>query len=154
MITVKDRTAGGSGKVIKISTDIFRFIGLFESLTNAGVKDCIVLPDRVVFIVNEGDMGLAIGKAGANVKKVEDAIGRKVDLIEYSKDPIQFLKNLLSPARIKNAYMAQKSTGARVITVQVDPMDKRMLVSNGGKRLAEAKDYFLRHHKIDDVEIA
>jgi transcription termination/antitermination protein NusA len=141
-------------KVIKISTDEFRFISLFESLTNAGVKDCVTMPDRVVFIVNEGDMGLAIGKAGANVKKVEDAIGRKIDLIEYSKDPIQFLKNLLSPIKIKNAYMSQKSTGAKAITVQVEPNDKKMLLANGKRRLNEAKEYFLRHHKIDDVDVA
>ncbi|MFH0961458.1 MAG: NusA-like transcription termination signal-binding factor [archaeon] len=142
-------------RVIKISTDDFRFISLFESLTNAGVKDCITYPDKVVFIVNEGDMGLAIGKAGANVKKVEDALGKKIDLIEYSKDPIQFLKNLVYPVKIKNAYTAQKSTGAKIINLQVEnPNDKKALLANGKKRLNEAKGYFLRHHKIDDVDVA
>lgn len=142
-------------RVIKIRTDDFRFIGLFESLTNAGVKDCITYPDKVVFIVNEGDMGLAIGKGGANVKKVEDALGKKIDLIEYSKDPVQFLKNLVYPVKVKNAYTAQKSTGAKVINIQVEnPSDKKALLANGRKRLNEAKEYFLRHHKIDDVDVA
>lgn len=144
----------GGGKVIKIRTDDFRFIALFESLTNAGVKDCITYPDKVVFIVNEGDMGLAIGKGGANVTKVENAIGKKIDLIEYSKDPVQFLKNLVYPVKVKNAYTSQKSNGSKVINLQVEPNEKKVLLANGKKRLNEAKEYFLRHHRIDDVDIA
>lgn len=154
-ITLKISSSSGSpGKSVKMGMDHFKFIGLFESMTNAHVKDCVILPDRLVFIINEGDMGLAIGKGGANVKKVETALqGKKVDLIEYSKDPIQYLKNILYPMKIKNAYNSEKSDGKKILTIDLDSHDKKKLLSSGKKRLNEAKEYFLRHHKVDDIEV-
>lgn len=142
------------GKVIKISTDEFRYIGLFETLTGAAVKDCIVDGEKVVFIVKEGDMGLAIGKAGINVKKAEAALGKKVDLLEYSRDPVQFVKNILTPAKPKNVYLAQKSTGQKVINIELDQHDKKRLLANGKKNLTELKGYVSRHHPIDDIILA
>ena len=40
-------------------------INLFEKITKARVKDCF-LNDIIVFIVEEGDLGKAIGKKGFN----------------------------------------------------------------------------------------
>ena len=53
---------------IKLTPDEFRLISLFQSITSASARDCIVddKMERVIFIVNKGHMGLAIGKGGAN----------------------------------------------------------------------------------------
>jgi len=42
-----------------------RYIALFESISGASVKDCIVdeIEQRAIFIVNQGQVGVAIGKA-------------------------------------------------------------------------------------------
>ena len=55
---------------IKYDLDIMRYISLFESLSGAKVKDCIV-NDVIFFIVHENEMGRAIGKQGSNIKRVE-----------------------------------------------------------------------------------
>ena len=129
-------------------------MGLFETVTGAVVKDCIVEDDCVTFVIKEGDMGLAIGKGGINVKKVEDAIGRKVDLLEFSRDPIQFTKNLLHPIKPKNAYVSQKSSGLRVLNLQLEPKDRKMICAKGKQRLEAIKFHLLRHHHaIDDIEV-
>ena len=46
-----------------------RYIALFESITGATAKDCIVDDElnRIIFIVKEGDIGAAIGKGGKNI---------------------------------------------------------------------------------------
>ena len=145
---------GGKGRVIKITSEIFRYMSLFETVTGAVVKDCIVDDDRVTFIIKEGDMGLAIGKGGVNVKKVENAIGKKVDLLEYSRDPVQFTKNLLHPIKPKNAYVSQKSSGLRVLNLQLEPRDRKAVLARGKQKLEEMKSHLLRHHHaIDDIDV-
>ena len=84
---------------IKFNANEIRFIALFESMTGAMVKDCILDDEnsKVTFVVKNGDMGLAIGKGGSTVTKVKKAVGRGVEIIEHNEDPAQFIKNVLSP---------------------------------------------------------
>ena len=55
---------------IKLSANEIRYIALFENITGAMVKDCIIDDEhgKVTFVVKNGDMGLAIGKKGSNIK--------------------------------------------------------------------------------------
>ena len=52
---------------IKLTSDELRLMSLFQNVTGAVARDCIVdnRMDRVIFVVNKGQMGLAIGKGGA-----------------------------------------------------------------------------------------
>jgi N utilization substance protein A len=58
---------------VKLTTEGIRYIALFESLTRAVARDCYIDDenDRVIFVVKEGDMGLAIGKNGNNINRVK-----------------------------------------------------------------------------------
>ena len=49
---------------IKLTSDELRLMSLFQNVTSATARDCIVdtRMDRVIFVVNKGQMGLAIGK--------------------------------------------------------------------------------------------
>ena len=68
---------------IKFSAHEIRFIALFESMTGAMVKDCIIDDKnaKVTFVVKNGDMGLAIGKGGVNVKLAAKLTGLKINVI-------------------------------------------------------------------------
>ncbi len=142
-----------SNKKIKISTEDFRYISLFQTLTGAMVKDCLVQGDRITFIVKEGDMGLAIGKGGMNVNKIEEITSKKVDLIEFSRDPVQFLKNVVHPVKLRNAYLSRKSNGTTSINVQVDPRDRKALLGGGRKMVNAALALLQRHHDVDGIDV-
>ena len=45
-----------------------RLISLFQNVTKATARDCLddEKENRIIFVVNEGKMGLAIGKGGSN----------------------------------------------------------------------------------------
>ncbi|MCH7877156.1 MAG: KH domain-containing protein, partial [Thaumarchaeota archaeon] len=53
-------------QAIKLTTDQMRMISLFQNVTGATARDCIEdeKQDRIIFVVNSGKMGLAIGKGG------------------------------------------------------------------------------------------
>ena len=50
-------------QAIKLSTDQMRMMSLFQNVTGAVARDCIEdeKQNRVIFVVNTGKMGLAIG---------------------------------------------------------------------------------------------
>ena len=66
-----------------LGTEEVRCINLFEVVTGAGVKDCVINGDRIMFVVSEGDIAMAIGKKGSNIKQVEFKMQKKIDVIEF-----------------------------------------------------------------------
>ena len=81
---------------IKLSSDQLRLLSLFQKITKATARDCLddEKQDRIIFVVNEGKMGLAIGKGGCNIKSLQNTLKRNIELVEYNNDPIKFLKNI------------------------------------------------------------
>ena len=72
---------------IKFNANEIRFIALFESMTGAMVKDCILDDDnaKVTFVVKNGDMGLAIGKGGSTVTKVKKQLEEELKSLSTMK---------------------------------------------------------------------
>ena len=119
---------------IKFNAHEIRFIALFESMTGAMVKDCILDDEnaKVTFVVKNGDMGLAIGKGGSTVTKVKKAVGRGVEIIEHNEDPAQFIKNVLSPAELKSIKIVEKNNDEKIAIVNTDSSNKRIAIGKNG----------------------
>jgi N utilization substance protein A len=77
------------------------FINIFENLTHAGVKDCFAEGDSLVFIIDQGQMGLAIGKGGVNIKNACSVFKKDIKAYEFNPEPVEFVKNLLYPIKPK-----------------------------------------------------
>lgn len=72
------------------------YITIFENLTSARVKDCFFdRNENLVFVVNEGETGKAIGRNGSNTKRIGNLIKKKIRVIGYSKDVVKFVKNIV-----------------------------------------------------------
>ncbi len=96
---------------IKLDMETIRYINLFESITGVMVRDCIINDDknRVTFIVNEGQIGIAIGKNGSNVKKVQQALNKQIELLEFSRDPVKFISNIFRPVKVKEVEIKEEN---------------------------------------------
>jgi len=136
---------------VKLSTESIRFLTLFESLTGASVKDCIVEDDRVIFVVKKGDMGLAIGKGGINIEKAKELIGKKIEVVEHSDDVVEFITNIFKPIRVTAKLM--EKDGKKVAVVTVNPQYKGLVIGKGGKNINKAKELVRRHHDIEDIVV-
>ncbi len=139
---------------VKLSTEGIRYIALFESLTGARAKDCYedIENNRLIFVVKSGDMGLAIGKGGDNINRVKKVIGKHVEVIEHSENPVEFVKNAFHPVSIKNVNLAVKDD-KRIAYVEVLTKEKGLAIGRDGKNIEKVKRLSLRHHNIDDVII-
>ncbi|MDP3104818.1 MAG: NusA-like transcription termination signal-binding factor, partial [Candidatus Methanoperedens sp.] len=125
-----------------------------ENLTGARAKDCFEDSEnnRLIFVIKNGDMGLAIGKGGDHINRVKKAIGKHVEIIEYSDDPVEFVKNAFHPVSIKNVNIVVKDD-KRIAYVEVLTKEKGLAIGRDGKNIEKVKKLSTRHHNIDDVII-
>jgi len=130
---------------LKLSAEEIGYIALFEKITGAVTKDCVTDEEenKILFVVKKGDMGLAIGKKGANIQRVRQVIGKKIQVIEYSEDPAEFVKNIFHPLRVNNVSISNK-----VARVDLDDRDK---IATGRKNIQKAKMLAERHHNLSIV---
>lgn len=139
---------------IVLTEDCMRLISQFERLTGAGSRDCVMddRNNRLIFVVNPGEMGLAIGKKGASIKKAMEVMGKKIEVVEYSPIPEQFLKNCFLPAQVTSVVFEQSDDGP-VAHVEVKPDDRGIAIGKEGKNIFKAKKLALRQHNISDVTL-
>jgi N utilization substance protein A len=140
---------------IKLTSDELRLISLFQSITSANARDCVVdeKMDRVIFIVNKGQMGLAIGKGGATIKQLQNVVGKKVELVEYSDDPSEFIRNILNTEMINEIKINDKIDGTRQAIVIVDAKKKGVVVGREGRNAEKARLLAKRYFQISNVLI-
>ncbi|MFZ0005889.1 MAG: NusA-like transcription termination signal-binding factor [Methanoregula sp.] len=81
-----------------------RYIEELRILTRATALDCVIDDrfDRVIYVIRQGDMGLAIGKKGDNIKRLQNVLGRRIEMVEYAEDPEIFITNIFKPAAVIN----------------------------------------------------
>lgn len=133
-----------------------RYISLVQDLTGATIRDCILDDDNntIIFIVKEGEAGLAIGKGGSNVKKVKAVLKKEIEIVEYSEDFEQFVRNIFSPARIASIKRAQTPGGKIMLYINVHPQDKGLAIGKGGKNVHKARLILKRYFNIDNIVIS
>ncbi len=84
----------------QFTKQIIDYINLFETLTKATVKDCFV-DNNVLFIINEGYIGRAVGKKGKNVSMISRLLKKRIKLVEFNNNVEVFIKNLIYPIQGK-----------------------------------------------------
>jgi len=136
---------------LTFNTESIRLITLFENLTGTVVKDCIVddLSNTVYFTIEEGKIGIAIGKNGESVKNVERLIKRNIKIFEFSEDLNSFIKKLIPQAleiRIKNEEGV-------AVEVKVDKRDKAVVIGRDRKNLKLYKELLERNHGVSELII-
>jgi len=138
-----------------LDTEGIRYIGIFESITGAGVKDCVVNSEanKVILVVKKGDMGLAIGKGGSNITKVKDMIRKDIEVVEHSTDAKEFIENLFRPAEIKSVELLTDDNGKSCAYVAVLTKQKGIAIGKNGERIKKVKLLVKRNLSIDDVVI-
>lgn len=142
-------------QTIKLTTDQMRLLSLFQNITGVTARDCIedIKQNRVIFIVNSGKMGLAIGKGGSHIKSLQNIIKKNIELVEYSDNPVLFIKNILNSKLVSEIKLNKKTDGSMQAVVLVDPKKKGIVVGREGRNADKARILAKRYFEITNVLI-
>jgi len=79
-----------------------RYIEELRILTRSTALDCVIDDrfDRVIYVIRQGDMGLAIGKKGENIRRLQNVLGKRIEMVEYAESPEAFIANIFKPAEV------------------------------------------------------
>ena len=133
---------------IKYDINLMKYISLFESLTGAKLKDCVA-NDVIMFIVRENDMGKAIGKKGVNIRRIEGLLKKKIKLVEFNENVLQFIENLIKPIKAKEITNEDD-----VINIYADDTKTRgMLIGRDRNKINSINEIVKRYFKVE-VKVA
>ncbi len=96
-----------------------RYIEELRILTKATALDCVIDErfERIIYVIKKGDMGLAIGKKGENIRRMQNVLGKRIEMVEYAEDPHEFLTNIFRPVEIRS-IQKDPGTGALLVTIE------------------------------------
>lgn len=140
---------------IKLTSDQLRLMSLFQNVTGATARDCVEdeKQNRVIFVVNSGKMGLAIGKGGSHIKSLQNMVKKSVELVEFDEDPAKFLRNMLNSKLVSEVKLNERPDGSKQAIVIVDPRKKGIVVGREGRNAEKARLLAKRYFGITSVLI-
>ena len=137
---------------ITLSNDTVQVINLATKQTGAGIRDCVVESDLIVFVVEKGQLGIAIGAKAKNLEKLRYLTKKTVKFVEYNDDPKVFVQNLCKPYQVTDVTFEGEGEDA-IAKVEVNARDKSKLIGKGGRNINMIRKLAHRHHPIRDVQV-
>ncbi|MBM4237423.1 MAG: NusA-like transcription termination signal-binding factor [Euryarchaeota archaeon] len=138
---------------ITFTEDTLRYISLFETITKTRVKDCMEAEDKLVFVVDPGHANRAVGRGGENVIRLKNTTGKNIQVIEYSDEPEEFIKNVFYNYSVQSVTIENRGNIIHA-TVTVDPKVKGRAIGKNGRNLKIARDIVNRHHNVQSISVA
>jgi N utilization substance protein A len=132
-------------------TGTMQVIAHFEKLTGARLKDCVIGDQQVFFVVEPGDAGKAIGPKGANIRRLESALKKKVKVVEFSHELVSFIKNLVYPVDVKQ--VREEEDGV-VVLVPPDLKSRGLLIGRNAQTLRAYEAVVRRFFPVKELKVS
>lgn len=132
--------------VVELNEKGLKYFTEFEKVTRVMPSDYLETDNGLVFLVDLVSLGKAIGKKGANVKRLKDLFRKKVVVIGDSNDPEIFVRNFFNNVSIDNIEIANVM-GESNIVLTVDEKDRGIAIGREGERIKAAKQFLKKKFK-------
>ena len=150
-------------KNIKIDRNSMELISLFNNISGAIIKDCLIYesPENhseiIIFLVKKEDVGKAIGRAGEHVKDLMSKLQKKIDVIPYSEKIDQFIQYILNTSKnsikVQNIEIKENKNEKKTVIISVRPQDRGKAIGKEGSMIRKIKMLVIRHFEVDNVII-
>ena len=116
-----------------------RYIEELRILTRSTALDCVIDDrfDRVIYVIRQGDMGLAIGKKGDNIKRLQNVLGKRIEMVEFAEDPDTFIVNIFKPAEVVGVERSGDNAPVNVLVSKKS--DLGIAIGKGGCNIEKAR---------------
>ena len=128
---------------MKLDLEQIQTINLFEKITKVSARDCFEFGGKLVFLVPEKKIFLAVGKGGSNVEKMSRLLKKKIKIVAYSEDPVNFIKSFVSP--IKPEEIVQE--GNTIIIKVAVVSERAILIGRNSQNLKSLKEIIKKYYK-------
>jgi len=118
---------------ITYTTDLLQTMALFEKITPARLRDCFFSREKLIFVVKEGEIGRALGRNKTNVERLEHILNKKIKIVEFNDDMVQFIINLMAPLRVKDI----REEDGLVTVMGPDTKTKGLMIGSRAQNLRE-----------------
>jgi N utilization substance protein A len=133
-----------------------RYIEELRILTKSTAIDCIIDDrfDRLIYIITPGDMGIAIGKNGDNIRKMQKVLGKRIEMVEYAEEPADFIRNIFKPAEVTAVTFSDNAQGEMKVSVR-SRGEVGIAIGKGGCTIEKARIIIRRFFgpEIGDITI-
>ncbi len=121
-------------------------ISLFEKITHTHAKRLFTDKlGQLVFIVDEGQAGKAIGKGGMHIRKLQQMFKKRIKVIEFNPDPKEFVKNCIAPLEVDSITLEEN----KLTLKSKDIKTKSMLIGRERQNLKELNMVVQKFFKIE-----
>lgn len=133
------------------STELIKFISLFEHVTHVSPKDCFEDTNGIlIFVVPEGRIAKALGKGAVNAKLLEKKLNRKLRVIEYREDVKSFIKSLLFPLKVSDISEIDEGV------FQIEPIDHKtrgLIIGRAASNLRNTEKTARRFFDVKELKV-
>lgn len=137
---------------ILLSNENMQYINIATKITKTDIIDCVIQEDKLIFIVQQGQLGAAIGIKAKNLEKLRGLFKKNIKFVEFHPDKKQFIINLCKPYKIKKVEL-EGNNDSFVAKVDVEVSDKSKIIGKGGRNIEIIRQLAQRHHSFKDVQI-
>jgi N utilization substance protein A len=130
-----------------------RYIEELRILTKSTALDCVIDDrfDRVIYVIRPGDMGLAIGKKGENIRRLQNVLGKRIEMVEYADTTDAFITNIFKPAEVTRIERTTEDVPVNVIVRQRS--DLGIAIGKAGCNIEKARILCRRFFGIEVGEV-
>ncbi len=131
--------------IAKYNIELIGYITTLENISGSKVKDAFIDKNgMLVFIINQGDMAKAIGKKGINIKRLSNLLKKRLKLIEFNENILEFVKNCIQPLQ---ASVSQEEN--KIILESPDTTIKAKLIGRDKQNLIALNELVNRYFKVE-----
>lgn len=141
---------------ITLTEEELRLMSFFSMLTGVTPKDCIIDDrfNRIIFVVDEGVKIPKDKLTKEALSYLRRKTSKDIEVVEYSSDPAQLIKNALGNKGIHDVKIVVRSGNNKVCLVSVDPRTKGLVVGRQGRNAERARLIARRYLGVNRVYIS
>jgi len=139
---------------VRLSTEGFRYLSLFERVTRVRPIDYVVTPDgEVIFLVNPDGYSLVTLNPNRPLNHLSRMLDAKVLAYPLFENTEEFVAGLFRQVRVDSVLLVNVKDGRTIANVKVAEGDKGKAIGQGGANVKRASLLTKRYFEVDQVKI-